>query len=56
LPPLRIGDLVTDGDLMTLARRAATETFERDPRLERTESRPYADLLASHRKLTDVAN
>ncbi len=56
LPPLRIGDLVTDAELMTLARRAATETFERDPRLEQTESRPYADLLASHRKLTEVAN
>ena len=34
LPPLKIGDVFTDADLMKLARNAAFLIFERDPHLE----------------------
>ncbi len=44
LPPLKIGNLFTDQELMTLARNAAFLIFERDPRLEAPENRTYREM------------
>src|SRR6185369_11161997 len=38
LPPLKIGDVFKDADLMKLARNAAYLVFERDPHLEHSEN------------------
>ena len=46
LPPLKIGNLFTHQQLMTLARNAAFLIFERDPRLELPENRAYRQVLA----------
>ena len=56
LPPLRIGNLVSDAELMTIARRAAREIFECDPDLRQPESRGFAELVASHRAIAELAN
>ena len=52
LPPLKLGNLLTDQDLMRLARNAAFLLFERDPRLERPENQGYRRVLTETRKLT----
>ena len=44
LPPLKIGNLFLDQELMTLARNAAFLIFERDPRLEAPENRGYREM------------
>jgi ATP-dependent DNA helicase RecG len=51
LPPLKLGNLLTDGDLMRLARNAAFLLFERDPQLERPENRAFRKVLEEGRKL-----
>jgi hypothetical protein len=51
MPPLRIGDLFTDAELMKLARNHAFLIFERDPRLELPENRPYREFIAEARKV-----
>jgi len=50
LPPLKIGDVFRDGELMKLARNAAFLLFERDPQLERPENRFYREGLALTRR------
>jgi ATP-dependent DNA helicase RecG len=52
LPPLRLGDILRDGELMRQARGAAVVIFERDPHLELPENRQYRGLLAMTRQLT----
>jgi RecG-like helicase/REP element-mobilizing transposase RayT len=51
LPPLKLGNLLSDGDLMRLARNAAFLLFERDPQLERPEHQAFRKVLAEGRKL-----
>lgn len=55
LPPLRIGDLVEDAELMILARRAAAEVLERDPGLNRPENRALASLMDARQKWAGLA-
>ncbi len=50
LPPLRLGDILKDGDLMRQARGAAFLVFERDPQLEDPEHRHLKKLMAQTRK------
>ena len=51
LPPLRLGDLFRDADLMKLARNHAFLIFERDPKLERPEHAGCRKLLAANRRV-----
>ena len=51
LPPLKLGDPLTDHELMRLARNAAFLLFERDPQLEQPENQRYRRVLAETRKL-----
>jgi RecG-like helicase/REP element-mobilizing transposase RayT len=46
LPPLKIGNLFTDQELMKLARNAAFLLFERDPTLNRPENERFRHVLA----------
>jgi RecG-like helicase/REP element-mobilizing transposase RayT len=50
LPPLKLGELPADQDLMHLARNAAFLVFERDPLLEQPAHRPFRALLAETRR------
>jgi ATP-dependent DNA helicase RecG len=50
LPPLKLGDLLADHELMRLARNAAFLLFERDPQLERPEHLRFRSVLAEGRK------
>jgi len=50
LPPLRLGDLFRDADLMKLARNHAFLIFERDPQLELPENAGCRKLLAENRR------
>ena len=49
LPPLRLGDLFADADLMKLARNHTFLIFEKDPLLERPENAGCRSLLAMSR-------
>jgi len=49
LPPLKIGDLLADADLMRLARKAARELFAADPELASAENRRFRALLTERR-------
>jgi len=51
LPPLQLGNPLTDHDLMRLARNAAFLLFERDPQLALPENQQYRRALAETRKL-----
>ncbi len=51
LPPLLLGDLIRDHELMRLARNAAFLIFERDPLLALPENQRYRRTLAETRKL-----
>jgi ATP-dependent DNA helicase RecG len=55
LPPLKLGDIIRDGDLMTAARRAAQEVFAADCELLAPEHALYRDLLASAQGRRTVA-
>src|SRR5581483_8242433 len=52
LPPLKLGDLLADQELMRLAREAAAKIFASDPFLERAENKRFRDLIVERRKLT----
>lgn len=45
LPPLRIGDLVREGDLMSKARALALKTFAEDPSLDAPQNRALKEFL-----------
>ena len=45
LPPLRLGDLLRDGELMTEARRVARELLDSDPELSRTGHEHFRDFV-----------
>jgi ATP-dependent DNA helicase RecG len=51
LPPLKIGNVLADAELMRLARQSAMEIFERDPKLAKPENKRYRELIAERRKL-----
>ena len=51
LPPLKLGDLIADADLMRQARGAAFVILERDPQLEEPENQPYRRLLAAQPRI-----
>jgi ATP-dependent DNA helicase RecG len=51
LPPLKLGDLLADHELMRLARNAAFLLLERDPHLTAPENARYRRVLAEGRKL-----
>ena len=55
LPPLKIGNLLTDRELMTLARNAAFLIFERDPHLELPENRRYRALIAETSHVAELS-
>jgi len=51
LPPLKIGDVLADTDLMQLARTTAQRLFAEDPELAHPENLRFRKLLAEKRKL-----
>jgi ATP-dependent DNA helicase RecG len=51
LPPLKLGNPLTDHELMRLARNAAFLLFERDPQLALPENQGFRRALAETRKL-----
>ena len=51
LPPLKIGDVLADTDLMQLARTTAQRLFAADPELARPENARFRKSLAEKRKL-----
>ncbi len=52
LPPIKIGDVLADTDLMVLAREKAQAILKQDPRLEAAEHRPLRGFLEETRKIT----
>jgi ATP-dependent DNA helicase RecG len=50
LPPLKIGDVFHDAELMKLARNTAFLLFERDPKLEQPAHRPFREALSRGRR------
>ncbi|MEI6713937.1 MAG: ATP-dependent DNA helicase RecG [Verrucomicrobiota bacterium] len=50
MPPLRIGNLLKDQELMFQARSAAFVIIEQDPKLEAPEHRLYRELLSNTRQ------
>jgi len=52
LPPLKIGNLKTDGHLMRRARAAALSTLERDPQLELPENQRFRRLIVEQQRRT----
>jgi len=51
LPPLKIGDVLADTELMQLARQTAQRLFAADPELARPENLRFRKMLAEKRKL-----
>jgi ATP-dependent DNA helicase RecG len=51
LPPLALGDLVRDAELMSEARRRADELLESDPALARPEHAPHRALVRASSRL-----
>ena len=51
LPPLKIGDVLADTELMQLARTTALELFAADPKLAKPENLRFRKRLAETRKL-----
>ncbi len=54
LPPLKLGDLLLDGDLMRQARTAAKDLFESDPALRREENRRFRVYIVESKKFNLV--
>ncbi len=54
LPPLKLGDLLLDGDLMRQARTAAKDLFEADPTLRREENRRFRVYIVESKKFNLV--
>ena len=54
LPPLKLGDLLLDGDLMRQARAAAKDLFESDPSLRREENRRFRVYIVESKKFNLV--
>ncbi len=54
LPPLRLGDLLRDGELMTEARRVATVLLDSDPFLSRPEHRHFREFVENAAARTAV--
>ena len=52
LPPLKLGNLLLDADLMRLARETARGLFESDPSLRRPENRRFKVFIEESKKLT----
>ena len=52
LPPLKLGDLLLDADLMRAARRAAKDIFEADPALRKPENARFRAYITESKKLT----
>ena len=50
LPPLKLGDLRRDADLMRAARVAALDILEKDPRLERPQNKRFQQLTVEQEK------
>jgi RecG-like helicase/REP element-mobilizing transposase RayT len=50
LAPLKIGNLLTDADLIKLARKAATDIFKTDPHLQRPENKRFRELIVEGKK------
>ncbi len=50
LPPLKIGDVFEDAELMKLARNATFLLFERDPQLSQPEHARFRKVLAESRR------
>lgn len=50
LPPLKLGDLRRDAELMRMARAAALEILERDPRLNRPQNKRFRHLTVEQEK------
>ena len=51
LPPLKLGNLLEDAELMRAARKSVLEIFEKDPFLEQDENKGFRELLVERRKL-----
>jgi len=51
LPPLKIGNLLSDGDLIKLARKAATAIFKADPHLQQPENQYFREKILQGGKL-----
>ena len=51
LPPLKLGDLLLDADLMRAARRAAKDIFEADPALRKPENARFRAYITESKKL-----
>ncbi len=52
LPPLKLGNLLADADLMQLARQHARAIFATDPHLAQPENARFSQLIAEGRKST----
>ncbi len=56
LPPLKLGSLTADQDLMQLARQAALRIYADDPNLNRAENQRFRDLIVGTEKTYARAN
>ncbi|MEA3187837.1 MAG: ATP-dependent helicase RecG, partial [Chthoniobacter sp.] len=50
LPPLKLGDLLADQELMRLAREAAAKLFADDPLLKKTENKRFREMIVERKK------
>ena len=51
LPPLKLGDLLADTELMQQARTAATAVFANDPHLQRPENKDFREILLNRKRM-----